>query len=321
MNLRSRSVGPLILLSTSVLLPQPVLSQTRTSSPLVIDTIIVIRENVFDEDEIRSSGLFRLANKLHVTTHENVIRKELLFTEGEVYDSAAVAESERVLRNRQIFRELSVDTAHIGDRFAVLVRTQDGWSTKPKFTFAVASDGTSTVTLGINEINLVGTGNQLYVAYEKQVDRDGLNLTADFRRLFGSNLDVSGNFAGLSDGRNGNWVFGVPFRSLDTDFSAEYQGWAANQQILQYFREDAEVLDTTIYRRTAFINSGVGGLALEAHPSRYLRVVGTASLRREEYVLEEFKGMEVPDTVTGTVGVFGEYRSADFLEVRRFNGF
>lgn len=142
LNLRSRSVGPLILLSTSVLLPQPVLSQTQTSSPQVIDTIIVIRENVFDEHEIRSGGFFRLANKLHVTTHENVIRKELLFTEGEVYDLAAVAESERVLRKRQIFRELSVDTAHIGDRFAVIVRTRDGWSTKPKFKFAVASDGT-----------------------------------------------------------------------------------------------------------------------------------------------------------------------------------
>ena len=121
-----------------------------------------------------------------------VILQDLLFKQGQPYDSARIAESERILREKLIFRELDIDTTRIGDKFAVVVRTVDGWSTKPKFKFSVASDGTVTGTLGINEINLLGTGNQVYVAYEKQVDRDGINLSLLFKRTFGWDLDAAG---------------------------------------------------------------------------------------------------------------------------------
>lgn len=287
----------------------------------VIDTIVVERNNVFSPDEARSSVVFRVMNSLHVTTHPSVIRKELLFEQGEPYDSARIAESERILRTRQIFRELTIDTTRIGDKFAVVIRTKDGWSTKPKFKLQVATDGTWTGTFGVNEINLLGTGNQFYIAYAKEVDRDGLNLSADFRRLFGTSIDASGNYAGLSDGKNGNWIVGAPFRNYDTNVSLQYDGLAADQRILRYRRDASAALDTTVYKRTAAMHNVTAGLAETAEPTRYLRLVATGGYRREEYVREELADSVIPDTVTGTVGFFAEWSRARFMRVQRFNGF
>jgi len=298
----------------------PLCQQPPVTRP-VIDTIVIERNNVFSREEARSSVVFRVMNSLHVTTHPLVIRKELLFKQGEPYDSARIAESERILRTRQIFRELTIDTTRIGDKFAVVVRTKDGWSTKPKFKFQVATDGTWTGTFGINEINLLGSGNQFFVAYAKEVDRDGLNLSADFRHLLGTGLDASGNYAGLSDGRNGNWIVGLPFRNYDTNVLLQYDGLAADQRILRYRRDASAGLDTTVYNRSAEMHNFTAGLAETAEPTRYLRLVATGGYRREEFVLEEFADSVIPDTVTGTVGLYAEWSRARFMRLRRFNGF
>ena len=318
--LKRWTTGLLTGSALAVLSPAQVDGQTATGSQPVIDTIVVVRNDVFNPEQAQSSAFFRVMNKLHITTHEWVIRKELLFRQGQPYDSARVEESERILRSRQIFRELSIDTTRLDGRFAVVVRTQDGWSTKPKFQFSVASDGNWTGTFGINEINLLGTGNQVYAAYVREVDRDGLNLSAKFNRILGTNIDAGGNYAGLSDGRNGNWLAGYPFRALETRGSLQYDGLAANQRILQFRVPNAETLDTTIFRRTAFINNLTGGLATSRSPERYVRVVGTAGIRREEYVLDSNAG-DVPDTVTATIGAYFEFNRAKFQDVRRFNGF
>jgi hypothetical protein len=314
-----RCCAILVTVGFGLCLPAGLQAQSDRNTAPVIDTVVIARHNIFTPQEARSSKLFRTMNSLHITTQEWVIRNDLLFRQGEPYDSASVAESERILRDKQIFRELSIDTTHIGDKFAIVVTTQDGWSTKPKFKFSVASDGTWTGTFGVNEINLLGTGNQVYVAYEKQVDRDGLNLSLAFSRIFGTELNAGGNYAGMSDGKNGNWNFGQPFRTLESTRSYEYNGLAADQRIIQYRVNDG-VLDSTFYRRTAFNNNVLAAMATLAQPTDYLRFAATAVVRNEEYVLQRDPVMAIPDTITGTIGAWGEYRKADYWQVRRFNG-
>jgi hypothetical protein len=301
--------------------PTCLAAQIPDPQPPVIDTVVIIRHNVFTDEQAQTSGVFRLMNSLHVTTRRQWIRTNLLVRQGEPFDSSRIAESERILRQRQIFREVSIDTTRLDGRFAVVVNTQDGWSTKPKFKFSVASDGTWTGTFGINEINLLGTGNQAYIAYQKEVDRDGLNLTLNFQRLLGSEIDASGNYAGMSDGKNGNWIVGKPFRTYDSRASLQYDGRAGDQRVLQYRRDSAGVLDTTIYQRTASQHNLAGGLATLAEPTRYVRWVVTGGVRLEENVVQPVTFPEVADSLTGTVGIYGEYSRARFQEVRRFNGF
>jgi hypothetical protein len=146
--------------------------ELATTAP-VIDTIIVNRSNVFTEEEAESSGVFRVMNAIHVTTQEWLILDYLQFEVGEPYDPAEIAESERKLRAKRLFRELSIDSVRLEDgRLAVRVDAQDGWSLKPKFSLSIASNGDWTGAFGVNEINLLGTGNQVYLAYVKEIDRE-----------------------------------------------------------------------------------------------------------------------------------------------------
>ena len=297
----------------------------QTAAPPVVDTIIVVRNRVFTDEQAESSTVFRLMNSIHVTTKEWMIRDYLQFEAGQPYDSAQVAESERKLRAKNLFRELSMDSVRLEDgRLAIRVETRDGWSLKPKFALSVASTGEWTGTLGINDINLFGTGNQVYVAYVKEIDRDGLNMTLDFDRMLSSEVDLLFNYAGLSDGRNGNWVLGVPFRNSETRRSLEWDGSSADQDVFRYRNEvdpEATTLDTTIYRREAFINDLTVALATRHSSKDYLRFGVTAGVRSEEFRLPDEDGTVAEDSIYGTIGGWAEFSDADFLQLRRFNGF
>ncbi|MCK5483848.1 MAG: hypothetical protein KAJ13_09080, partial [Gemmatimonadetes bacterium] len=49
------------------------------ASPPVIDTVLIIRKNVFSEQEVAQSGIFRTMNGIHVVTKERVVRDYLQF--------------------------------------------------------------------------------------------------------------------------------------------------------------------------------------------------------------------------------------------------
>ncbi|NNK48631.1 MAG: hypothetical protein HKP01_07145 [Gemmatimonadetes bacterium] len=312
-----------ILFLFALALPLP--AQEVTPPPAIIDTVIIERIDVFSDEEAASSSVFRIMNKIHIDTQEFVIRDYLQFEAGEPFDSASVAESERQLRLRRLFREVTIDSTRLEDgRLAVLVHSQDGWSLKPKFKFSVASTGDWTGTFGINEINLLGTGNQVYAAYVKELDRDGLNASALFNRIFGWNFDAGGNYAGLSDGKNGNWLLGLPFRNTQSSKSYQYDGSWADQNIIQYRvtdLPDSIVTDTITYRRDAFVSTLKAGLATRHVTGNYLRWGADVGVRQEAFYLDPTAKGTVPDSTYGTVSVWGEVSKVKFAQFRRFNGF
>jgi hypothetical protein len=309
--------------ASSLSAQDPISEPGDTSS--VIDTIIIRRSNVFTEEEAASSGVFRLMNAIHVTTKEWLILDYVQFEVGQPFDSAAVAESERTLRAKRLFRELSIDSVRLDDgRLAVLVESQDGWSLKPKFSLSIASNGNWTGAFGVNEINLLGTGNQVYLAYVKEIDRDGLNTTADFDRMFGSEVDLLFNYAGMSDGKNGNWILGVPFRNSESTMNLEWDGSSADQDVFRYRNEidpTGSTLDTTIYRREALVNNVTGALATRSSPHDYLRFGAVAGVRSEQFLLSPDSAQAAEDSIYGTIGGWAEFSDIEFLQLRRFNGF
>ena len=286
----------------------------------VVDTILVERSDPFPPEVAESSFLYRGMNSIHVVTSESVIRRELLFEKGHPLDSSLVAESERNLRRLRLFREVAFDTLDLDGRLGVRIRTRDGWSLKPKFKIGAASDGTLTATLGVNETNLLGTGNQAYVAYDKQVDRDGLNASASFSRPFGSAIDLRGNYAGLSDGRNGNWFVGLPLRSVRAPFGLEHNGLAADQDVIRY-RAGAEERDSTLYRREALLLALDATRALSAGSRGFVRAGVHGELRKESYRLVFDSVAAIPDSSYGMIGIFGEAQRTRFWTVERLNGF
>ena len=287
----------------------------------VIDTIIIVTRDVFTPEEAAGSGAFRFMNKIHIVTKEKVIRDELLFEVGEPLDVDAILESLRNLRKREIFKHVDIDTTRIDGKFAVIIDTRDGWSTKPNIAFTVATDGTWTGRFGLTESNLLGRGALASVAYVKEIERSGLELAANFRRLFGSQIRAKGLVSFWNDGTEGWWRLGDPFYSSEDRTSVDYDGDAANRRVLEYRVDSAGVRDTTFYRRDAFINRFMGITAPVAEPSRYLRLGFDAWLRQEKFVLLEDSGQSVPDSLYAAFGLWAEYRAARFQTVRYFNGF
>lgn len=313
------AVGLALVLGLS-LDPTNVAAQVARSTP-AIDTVIIVTRKVFTPEQAEASGVFRGANAFHVVTKEEVIRKDLLFQAGDPYDPVKLAESERLLRARELFQVVDIDTMSIDGRLAVIVDTQDGWSTKPAIGITVASDGTLTGHLGLSELNLLGSGNLAHFSYVKETDRKGPRLSADFRRLFGTQLGVAGSVNFWNDGTVGFWRFGDPWTS-DLDRRAFLMdGDAASGRVLQYRVEDPAMPDTTFYQRDALINRLRGALAPLALPRGHLRLGAGVGVRQEQYILQQDTGQAIPDTVYGEFGVSVEYSRSRYQKVSYFNGF
>lgn len=304
------------LLSPVALAGQPA-SPPRSA---VIDTVIVQTEDVFTPEQERSAFVFRFMNGLRLHTRPWVVRREVLLRKGEPYDSVRGAETERNLRALLLFREVKIDTLRRDGRLAAVVRTRDSWSLSPTFTFAAASEGTTTFVLGLSERNVLGTGHLVQGWYRKDVDRTSVDLGGQFNRLFGTPLLVGGLVRLQSDGDDGRWQAGVPFRAFEDRRSVVYGGEAFDGRVLQ-FRAEETGRDTTEFLRRAFTHRLFAGTAPRASPAGYVRAGGLAEVRREEYMAFGADPAGVPDTVTGLVGAFLEVGRSRYLPLRHFNGF
>jgi hypothetical protein len=134
-----------------------------------ISAVWVDNHSVFDlTDPKRSERFdwaFRLANRLHVRTREDVIRRELLFGEDDCYDPVLLLESERILRATSFIAEVDIYGVEQPDgTYHVIVDTRDEWSThvQPQ---TGAGTGLQVTGLAIREDNLLGTGRQASAFY------------------------------------------------------------------------------------------------------------------------------------------------------------
>ena len=287
----------------------------------VVDSIAVITQNVFTDEEAENTGIFGFANKLRIKTRRWVVERELLLSAGEPFDSSLAEETARNLRRLRLFAEASVDTATVDGKLVATVRTRDSWSTQPLFELSFATDGTITGRIGLTETNVFGTGNYAHIAYRKDVDRDGLELAGELRRLAGTQLNVGGQYYNLSDGNFGNWFVGDPWRSFNDKRAIVYSGDAADRQAIQYRNESSSVRDTTRYWHTNYGHRAVLGFATNATPRYFTRIGFVGELRNQKYVLVQDTSQMVPDTVRAFLGVFGEYRRSEFRVLRFMNGF
>lgn len=117
-------------------------------------------------DHIKVIGA--IVDRLHVTTRESTVRRQLLFAPGDTVDTLRVAESLRRLRRQRYLGDVRVTARQCGadSAVALTVSTRDLWSTKA----SVRVQGNSQSVVGITERNLLGTGREAsaYVRTERQ---------------------------------------------------------------------------------------------------------------------------------------------------------
>ena len=132
------------------------------SPPPIIGAIDIVSHEVFDERSGRFAGFYRVANKIHVSTRERIIQRELLFATGEAVNDERLEQTERTLRALAFLRDARVEAVPVDDdgdgqpeRVDVRVATWDAWSLTPRVDFKQVDDRTLWEA-GVSEKNLLG---------------------------------------------------------------------------------------------------------------------------------------------------------------------
>ena len=187
----------------------------------VVGSIILDKSDVFDlSNPEENNALYRLANRLHIITKDKVIRKQLLFQSGDAYSARLVGESERILRNNRYLYDAEITATRLEDGVVDLtVATRDVWSLGPDLS-ASRSGGENRTQIGLEETNLLGSGQTIRFNHEKDVDR-----TSDMFEFYDKHIGSSwvSTFLRISDNSDGksNMLSAIrPFYALDSRWSA-----------------------------------------------------------------------------------------------------
>jgi hypothetical protein len=205
-----------------VLLTALRLGAEKPESPsLRVGRITIRSVNVFSPDEA-TSRLYRAMNSAHVPTRPFVIRKFLLFREGDPYDPEKLKETEKNLRELGFLKSASVTAgAPHGGIVDVLVVTQDSWSLLPGVPLA-SNGGQTTYGLQLLERNLLGTGRELSFSYNKEIQRITRILEYIDPYLLGSYWSGRFSQGWNSDGNRTRAEVIHPFSSLSSPQSHDF---------------------------------------------------------------------------------------------------
>src|SRR6478672_4171058 len=111
-------------------------SAARADETPRVGRITIHALNVFSPEEATRGWVYRAANALHIETRQSVIRKFLLFHEGEPFDPVRLEETERNLRVLPFLKAASVVAGPPHDGVVdVDVTTQDAWTTQPGLSY------------------------------------------------------------------------------------------------------------------------------------------------------------------------------------------
>lgn len=187
----------------------------------IIGEVTLEKSNVFDlTNPDENKWLYRMANRFHIVTRDKVIRKQLLFKNGDRYSSRVVDESERILRQNDYLFDAGIEPVRYENGVVDLkVKTRDVWSLLPDIDFS-RSGGENKTKIGIQDDNFLGRGLEIKMSHSKDVDRDSDRLEIEDRHLGRSWVSARLNIEDNSDGGLKLLSAARPFYALDTRWSA-----------------------------------------------------------------------------------------------------
>lgn len=280
-----------------------------------IQDIIFESHNVFDQDKPEEARrIFKLANSIHVLTHKKVIKRELLFSVGDLYDPELLRETERNLRRLSFIRKAEVAGVYGSSGPVVIVRTWDAWTLELNASYKRAGGVTDT-RLGAADRNLLGygkTASLLYTGTGQDADRSVLYHDPQF---FGKRLAYSVSAGKTATTQHYGTSLGRPFYATIAR-SSFIGGINYNVDQPGVYRNLAPA--GTVGRRSYDANLTYG-YALEASPLRTRRLsLGLLHQRADYSLLADQPTLFVPDADQHTSLVLGaEYQDNFFIKQRR----
>lgn len=175
--------------------------------------------NIFDADDPREDHrLFHWVNALHRLTRPHIVLERVLFTEGDLYDPARLAESERLLRDARYFYDVDIHpTSWDREKNEVTVRVhvRDVWTLKGGVKIG-RSGGESSFGFGLQDDNFLGSGKSVKVDRRQNVDRNSTVFHYFDPAIGGSRWQLLAEAESNSDGNVYGADLELPFYALDT---------------------------------------------------------------------------------------------------------
>ena len=194
---------------------------SRIPANVIIGEVDVRVLDVFEPSTDGDDPLVhRVANRLHVNTRPRVIERELLFESGDAYDSRALAESERRLRQHNAIYDACIVPVRVrGGVVDVAVITRDVWTLSAGAGISRSGEA-NTIRFGVEDVNFLGSGRLLDLQYTDDPDRTEQRFRFQDPALLGTRAELALMIADRSDGYRNTLDVARPFFSFDTRWSA-----------------------------------------------------------------------------------------------------
>jgi len=193
----------------------------RADEALRVGEIRIQCLDVYSPEEETRGWVYRAADALHIETQTAVIRRFLLFREGEPYDPERLAQTERNLRALSFLKSARVRAGEPHDGVVdVEVVTQDAWTTQLEIHLG-SGGGETHWAAGVTESNLLGLGKELGFLYDEDVERTNRLIEFHDPAFFGPYWSGSFLYADNSDGQRRAVHVVRPFASTLDRLSVE----------------------------------------------------------------------------------------------------
>lgn len=211
-----------------LILPSPGAAQdTAACTHGRVGSIEVVRHSIFEASEVstrRFSWAYGLVNRLHIATHPNLIRSEIVVQEGDCFDSRSMMESVRILRDFPFLARVEGESIEDADgNQTVRFTTWDEWTTAVGLNVSI-EDEIRFEGAFLTESNLLGRGLTFRLVSERRRELRNLGVSIGAPRLLGSRLDGS---IGAGTTRDGTFVsprIAWPFVGESGRTAVEVQG-------------------------------------------------------------------------------------------------
>lgn len=244
-------------------------ARVSVKSPTIrIGTISIKTTPLFDPAEA-GGGFYRAANRMAVRTPESLVRRFLLFREGEEFDPAKLAESERNLRAFDFLKSASVTAGEPHDGLVdVAVTTQDSFTTEVDVDFS-NEGGRSLYEVAVTQLDLFGKGDALGVHVANGRERRINSIELVDPAVFGRYWNADALYSKNSDGNQERVTIGRPLFASATHFTSSAIADHLSQTARIY--ENAAIASAfqQQHRQLAF----TGGVALRSGSSENFRLL------------------------------------------------
>lgn len=201
----------------------------RNEPGLVIGTVEVNTADIFDLSKPKESRIVhQLSNRIHSKTKPWVIKRQLLFKEGDTFKQRTLEESTRLIRANSYIKDVDIIPYEVcGRKVNIKVNTSDKWTLSPGVSFG-RSGGKNKSGFEIQEKNLFGLGKSLSLNYNKNTERSETALQYTDPQLLGSRHHLQASVNNNSDGKGYILDLSLPYYSLDSR-----RAWGINNSRIQ----------------------------------------------------------------------------------------